>query len=214
MTAKDRLLVALTAGPACDGCLGRRSAVEPVQTVNQTMRGLASAGGVVRAPSTCPTCGGAKLVNSLPTGAAAAVLPALPVATHTEVERPWYWEGHVQHRLVEHLVREGYRILRSANTASRERGVDIEAESDGQLLWISVKGFPTSSRHVQARHWFAGAVLDLVLYRERRKDVNLALGLPAGFKTYEKLAGRVTWLRASTPFLIFWVDDRGRVTRA
>lgn len=111
-------------------------------------------------------------------------------------------------------MRDRYRIGRSANTASREQGIDIEAESDGRLLWVSVKGFPTLSPHVQARHWFAGAVLDLVLYREQRKDVNLALGLPSGFKTHANLAARVTWLRASTPFLISWVDERGRVTRS
>lgn len=96
VTTKDKLLAALAAGSACDGCLGRRSAVEPVLAVNQTMRGLESTGVVVRIRSMCPNCGGAKLVNSTPTGVQVSPPAAMSVAPHSDAERPWFWEGHVQ----------------------------------------------------------------------------------------------------------------------
>lgn len=213
MSTKEKLLAALAAGPACDGCLGTRGAVHPVQAVNQAMRGLESSGQVMRAPAVCPGCERRRRVNSL-VAALGMESTTSPVVVRHEVERPWFWEGYIQDRVVEHLISEGYGILRSANTASREPGIDIEAESDGRRLWVSIKGYPTSSPYMQARHWFGAAIFDLVLYREQRSDVSLALGLPRGLKTYENLAARVTWLRTSMPFTTFWVDGQGRVTKS
>jgi len=127
--------------------------------------------------------------------------------------RPWFWEGNVQAQIVSELARNGFQIRRVADTESHEPGRDIEAVGpDGRGLWISVKGFPEKSASVQARHWFAGAVFDLLLYRDENSMVELALGLPKGFSTYENLTTRVKWARPQLPFVIYWVDEQGSVT--
>ena len=68
----------------------------------------------------------------------------------------------------------------------------IIAERSGQELWVSVKGYPRGTEKtnptVQARHWFQGAVFDIVLYRGEDTQVALAIALP-DYRRYRKLAG-------------------------
>ena len=110
------------------------------------------------------------------------------------------------------LAQHWYRIRRVAHTESREAGKDIVAVApNGRELWVSAKGYPENSANTQARHWFAGAVFDLVLYRNERADVHLALALPKKSVTYIALAARTIWLQKSMPFSIFWVTESGEV---
>lgn len=57
----------------------------------------------------------------------------------------WFWEGNVQAAVVAHLAAEGWRILRVADTHSREHGVDIQARRRGTRLLVEVKGYPSST---------------------------------------------------------------------
>ncbi|MGE5483497.1 MAG: hypothetical protein ACM3X4_00595 [Ignavibacteriales bacterium] len=126
--------------------------------------------------------------------------------------RPWYWEGSIQARLATYLAGRGYKICSVAHTASKEHGIDIVAAGpDGVEIWISVKGFPESSANTQARHWFAQAVFDVALCRSQNASVRLALGLPDGFPTYERLASRIGWLRTTLPLTIYWVGRSGAI---
>jgi len=132
------------------------------------------------------------------------------------VNQPWYWEGTVQARLISWLQDNGYKIIGTADTKSRSKGVDIKAkDSQGGTLWISVKGYSkTKSQHTQARHYFASAVFDMIMYRNESDTVNLAIGLPAGFATYENLVKKVAWLRKEIlPFDIYWISEDGRVSK-
>ena len=109
-----------------------------------------------------------------------AVNPALKMLQTTSVatDRPWYWEGNVQARIVEFLKSQGASVHASTDTASREQGKDIVAvDPEGQTIWITVKGFPEKSRNVQTRHWFAGALLDLARYRDKSRNACFGDGL-------------------------------------
>src|SRR5680860_722115 len=64
--------------------------------------------------------------------------PSFPMDATAE----WWWEGRVQAAVVRHLAASGWDIRRVVDTASRERGVDIEATRDGQHLLVEVKGYP------------------------------------------------------------------------
>jgi hypothetical protein len=44
---------------------------------------------------------------------------------------PWFWEGNVQAAVVHQLASDRWHIRRVADTAIRERGVDIEADREG-----------------------------------------------------------------------------------
>lgn len=107
---------------------------------------------------------------------------------------------------------EQWTVLRTSNTQSRETGKDIIATKRDRELWLSVKGWPDKSSNTQARHWFSGALFDLVLYRTENPTVSLAIGLPGGFRTYESLLPRVRWLRQQLPFEVYFVAQSGAVS--
>jgi hypothetical protein len=110
------------------------------------------------------------------------------------------------------LKRLGYAIESVVDTGTKEPGTDIVARSSGgQGLWVTVKGFPEKSAYTQARHWFAGALMDVVLYRGAESAIDLAIGLPDGFPTFQALASRVAWLRDRVPYSVYWVGESGTV---
>jgi hypothetical protein len=113
--------------------------------------------------------------------------------------------------LVAWLKEQGWTVVSAANTAARTQGVDIIAWRERRLLWVSVKGYPERSHSVQAGHWLAGAVFDLVRYRHKEPAVELALGLPDGFARYRNLAPQTAWLQKAMPFRIYWVTPEGQV---
>jgi hypothetical protein len=125
---------------------------------------------------------------------------------------PWYWEGNVQSCLAAWFQSQGYTILQSADTSSREQGVDlVMRQLEGGELLVTVKGYPEKSANMQARHWFASAIFDLVVYRQERPKASLGLGLPYGFTTYANLSKKVLWLKQTLPFSFYWVSKDGEV---
>lgn len=142
---------------------------------------------------------------------------AIPAASKTAATRgtghdDWFWEGNVQSKVAHYLAAHGFHVHSVADTATHETGKDIIAERDGRRLWVTVKGYPRGTERtnptVQARHWFQGAVFDIVQYRGEDPDVDLAIALP-DYPRYRKLAERIVWFRAAARFTYFWVrqDD-------
>lgn len=72
--------------------------------------------------------------------------PPTAAATATPPEQPWYWEGNVQAALARHLGQAGWKIEQTADTASRERGIDLVATRSGERMAVEVKGYPASER--------------------------------------------------------------------
>ena len=133
----------------------------------------------------------------------------------------WHTEEHTQHLLVEWLRREGWTIVRTANTASREHGVDVIAEREGTRLGVEVKGYP--SRYYvtgpkrglvkptrpkdQAKMWFAHALVPAMRLRTAESSSLSVMCFP-DFEVYRELhrdtmssltaAGIEVWLVART----------------
>lgn len=235
MKSQEKIVDELSRGPLCDDCLSEACSIHPRQQVNQRCSYLRDVGHITRVKEPCPGCGRYKLVNHMKQEAVEHLqrhrgtsiqideTKIKPITAEdvrgegVEVDFPldsvlWFWEGKVQERIVEHLVRKGYQISRYANIESRESGKDIEAIApEGQVLWITVKGYPQKSKHTQARHWFAGSLFDLILWREEGTTTELGIGLPDRFATYRNLAARVTWLKNCMPFRFYWVSEDGTV---
>jgi hypothetical protein len=138
-------------------------------------------------------------------------------------EAAWFWEGNVQAAVVRHLAAEGWHIRRVADTASRERGVDIEADHGGVRLLVEVKGYPAATyargkragqeptpAPLQARAYFSNALLSGVLMRSENEDDRVALAFPA-METYSALATRCRGPLASAGIELWLVDDSGGV---
>lgn len=115
----------------------------------------------------------------------------------------WFWEGNVQAKVVVWLKRSGWTILAVADTAKRQRGVDILARRGRELLAVEVKGRPTTyyargekagqekptQPATQARQWYAHALLSLMMSRDRIRYTYVALAIP-DYPTYEALVSR------------------------
>lgn len=139
------------------------------------------------------------------TAAPPAELSPPPLAAPpNESSADWRWEGNVQAAVVKHLAVEGWSIRRVADTLSRERGIDIEATQDGMELLVEVKGYPSDTfargpkagepkptgSALQARHYFAGALLSGSIIRSERPHARVALAFP-DVSTYSTLGSRV-----------------------
>ncbi len=126
----------------------------------------------------------------------------------------WFWEGNVQAKAVSYLAGQGYSIMSVADTASRQRGKDIEAEKNGNPVWISVKGYPagTAKTHpsTQAGHWFKQAVFDILEYRGESPEAELGLAIP-DYPRYRSLADKIHWLHPVAKFTYYWVQESGDV---
>jgi hypothetical protein len=213
-TRADRILAALGERPegASDAELSRHLRV-PHEAVNQVCRQLVVRGLLIREPRS------GTLINRIAPVADRGTSTALS-SEGDSVFSPhpsqlWSWEGNVQARVVNFLAQEGWTIRRVADTARREPGKDIEAEQDGLRLWVSVKGFPVGTArtqpYTQAPHWFAGALFDIVLWRQDAPHgVHFAVALPR-YPTYETLAKRTNWLVDAAPFNYLWVSEDGAV---
>jgi hypothetical protein len=138
-------------------------------------------------------------------------------STGLEKEMSWYWEGNVQSRVIDFLKSQGYFITRSANTSTHETGKDVEASQDGQVLWVTVKGYPegTSKTHpsTQAGHWFKQALFDVVAWRGESSTADIVMALPDNENDrYRNLAKKVHWLESVAKFSYYWVHEDGSIT--
>lgn len=219
MNARQKLRKTLgSTGALCDDCLSSSSAIKPRQAVNQRCREMESLGQLTRQRDQCPQCKTFKIVNRLKSESVNQTPSKKRSGNQSAqnsdsliLDKPWYWEGNVQDRIVEHLKAEGWKILSSADTSSKEAGKDIIAARNNEELWVSVKGYPERSPNIQARHWFSHALFDMAIYKDENPDVRLAIGLPAGFVTYKNLVPRVSWLRRNLPFEVVLVAEDGEV---
>lgn len=218
MTHRDTILafLASASGPICDDCLSARTGITPRQTINLNCNRMAKANQIARsAMLVCHYCRAQRTCNVLSKNSAIRSKRPVQVVKTEDPHKLWYWEGNIQAALVTWLAKQGWTIRSAADTAAKTAGKDIIAERDGRTLWISVKGYPRATQKTnpatQARHWFSGAVFDLVLYRDETESAELALALPDGFVTYRNLADRVRWLRSHLPFTVYWLSKSGEV---
>ena len=108
-------------------------------------------------------------------------------------------------------------------TATREHGIDIEADRDGENLLVEVKGFPASTfsrgeragqtrtqSGAQARAYFGGAVLTGLLMRAEHEGATVVLAFP-DLVTYRNLARRVGPVLDAAHIAIWLVTEQGDV---
>lgn len=140
-------------------------------------------------------------------------------------EGEWHTEANVQAAVVASLAAAGWRVLSVANTATKERGIDVVATSGGTTAGVEVKGYPSrnyadparagetkrTAPSTQAGHWFAQAVLAAMRLRGKQPEWRSIIALP-DFSRYRDLyADTVGSLNAAT-IEIWWVQEDGTVS--
>lgn len=136
----------------------------------------------------------------------------------------WFAEARIQSEVVRHLAAEGWDITRVASTATREHGIDIEAERAGQRLLVEVKGYPDATYRsgpragerkphgvgAQARTYFGNALLAGLLMRADHPEASVVLAFP-DFETYRTLASRTRPPLAAARIDVWLVGPNGSV---
>ncbi len=142
-------------------------------------------------------------------------------------EGDWHTEARVQALLIEHLRREGWKIVRSADTARRERGIDIEATRMAETIAVEVKGFPgrnyadprragekkRTQPSTQAKGWYGRAVLAAMIVRTQMPDVRAVIAFP-DFRRYRDLYCQTAGQLQKCEIELWWITEEGTVTVA
>lgn len=130
----------------------------------------------------------------------------------------WSSEAAVQSAVVTWLVGQGWSIVRVADTASREHGVDVVARRAGTDLLVEVKGYPSSTYATgdragqprkwhpasQARTYFGDALLAVLVMRDASPDADVMLALPdvPGYRgLFDKVRASLDAVRVQVVFV-------------
>jgi Holliday junction resolvase-like predicted endonuclease len=136
----------------------------------------------------------------------------------------WHTEENVQRLLVERLTSTGWTILRTANTATGETGIDVVAERNGETVGIEVKGYPSkvyargakkgqpkrTSPSTQAAHWFSHAILAAMKLRVAQPAWQSVMAFP-DFPRYRKLHTATAAPLAATGIEVWLVSEEGTI---
>ena len=181
------------------------------QQVNQTCRRLEREGLLIRERGAQ-----GKIVNRLSSKHRESSGPIPPSSTFSD----WFWEGNVQEAIKSYLTQQGWTIKEESDTASQQRGVDLVAVLDDRVLAVEVKGYPSTTYArgpkagqpkptqptLQARHWYAGALLSALMLRSKRPSVEIALGFP-DFPRYRSLLEKTEWALRNLNIGIYLVQS-------
>lgn len=149
---------------------------------------------------------------------------AIPLGEARDPVGEWHTEANVQAALVTALAGEGWRILSVANTATKEKGVDVIASRDGQTVGVEVKGFPgrgyadparagevkRTSPSTQAGHWFAQALLAAMRLRGKHPQWRSVIALP-DVARYRDLYAETAGSLSAAQIEVWWVDQAGEI---
>ncbi len=208
MAIADRIVLFLRERPqgADDGEIAAALGLKRRQQANAECKALVERGLLVREHF------GGHVVNRLaPQDATSEVAPPATEAGG-RWDRPWSWEGNVIARVVSHYALQG--LVAEAETDGKEYGPTVRVSAgDAAETLIAIRGAPPESSHsrlAQARAGFAGAILDLALWRGEDAARPIALALP-DHVTYRRLAERSAWLIGVMGAEVLWVHGDGSV---
>jgi Holliday junction resolvase-like predicted endonuclease len=164
--------------------------------------------------------------NTVPAAAPKSETDLGPGASSTvDSGKEWHAEANVQAAVVTALAGAGWRILSVANTATKERGVDIVAERDAATVGVEVKGYPSrayadpsragetkrTAPSTQAGHWFAQAVLAAMRLRGKEPAWRSVIALP-DYPRYRDLHSETDGSLAAAQIEVWWVEADGKVS--
>ena len=127
--------------------------------------------------------------------------------------------------MVTYLATSGWSVTSVADTATKERGIDIVARKDGTLIGVEVKGYPSkfyadparagrpkpTQPATQARVWYAGGLLAAMRLRGKNPSMRAVIALP-DFPTYRALFADTKWSLDQCAIQVWWVNEAGEIT--
>jgi hypothetical protein len=162
-------------------------------------------------------------IHNLPTGFVVADSSADNEYAHCDM---WYCEDKIQATMVRYLRDQGWACM-AVDTAAGEHGPDIVAERNGRQLVVEVKGYPLkvyqhgpkrgqpkpTDPRLQASHYYAGALLSILLRMGETPEAEVALGFPE-MPTYLGLIEKTRKSLSVLGIVVYLVNADGEVTKA
>jgi hypothetical protein len=141
------------------------------------------------------------------------------------MQKEWHWEGNVVKAIAVYLQTEGWNVQHTADTESRESGVDIRAQKEGKTLLVEVKGYPSkvyqrgvnqgqpkrTNPPTQARHWYGEVLLLAILRQEQFPEATVAIAFPK-FPVYANFIRRTRHALFKLDIDVLIVDEFGTVS--
>jgi hypothetical protein len=134
----------------------------------------------------------------------------------------WFWEGNVVIAVAENLRKRGWTIEGTANTETREAGVDLHATKNGKVLLVEIKGYPSkfymrgekkglpkpTNPRTQARHWYSEVLLSAILRKTVQPAAIVAIAFPE-FDVFESFVRRTEEALRKLGISVLFVDESG-----
>lgn len=136
----------------------------------------------------------------------------------------WFWEGNVVEALARCLVAQGWMVIFKADTASRQRGVDLRVQRNGIELVFEAKGFPSkhyrdphkagkikpTNPSLQAQHWFAHALLKAMQLQSSERDAQAVMAFP-DFQKYRNMFAQIEPMVSKLKIGVIFVGRSGEI---
>lgn len=136
----------------------------------------------------------------------------------------WYWEGNIVETFKAYLQAEGWTVERTANTETREAGVDIRVRKGGQVMLVEAKGYPSkfyqrgekkgqrkrTNPSTQARHWYSEVLVEAILRQAEAPKAVVAIVLP-DFPVFKSLVGRTRNALTKLGITVYFIGETGSV---
>lgn len=120
---------------------------------------------------------------------------------------------------------DGWTIVSAANTATRQRGIDLVATRANQRLAVEVKGYPgtvyargeragqpkPTAPTLQAKHWLAEAMLAALIAGGTNDYTDVAIAFP-NMPRYRDLIGKIRYALDGLRLRVLLVEEGGQVT--
>lgn len=122
------------------------------------------------------------------------------------------------------MIAEGWTIVSAANTATRQRGIDLVATKSTHRLAVEVKGYPgtvyargekagqpkPTAPTLQAKHWLAEAILTALLAGGTNDYTEVAIAFP-NMPRYRDLIDKIRYAIDGLRLKVLFVEEGGQV---
>jgi hypothetical protein len=142
----------------------------------------------------------------------------------------WFHESNIQKAIKDYLKLSFGDPTKESDCLKKEKGPDLfyeEKAIPAFSLQVEVKGFPSdkytngmkqgqkkrTSPKLQAKHWFAEALLSLIRAKEKDAGLLAAMGIPK-MAVYERLWEETKGSMKVLGITCFWVSEDGTVTHS
>lgn len=200
--------------------------IKPRQTVNIICRALTKSGQIDRRRGQSgKVCNFPKGISQGSERQAHAPVVAQPVnsAVAAAIEE-WFWEGNVVDTLARSLEVHGWQVKFKADTASKQRGVDLWVHRNGIELVIEAKGYPSkqyrdpqkagqtkpTNPSLQAQHWFAHALHKVMQLQSSEREAQAVMAFPE-FQKYRDMFDQIEPMLSKLKIGVIFVDRSGKI---